>query len=97
MPKGVNVECHESELKTMKKSIHFFCNNESMAKDFDYKSISSVASSFASMKFSEKFKHYKKKPTNVDEKTQRSGFALRDFKLIHEIGTGKYGKVYLAM
>lgn len=35
VPKDVNAECHESELKTMKKSIHFFCNNESMAKDFD--------------------------------------------------------------
>jgi hypothetical protein len=47
------------------------------------------------MKFSEKFKHYKKKPTLRPDSDGR--FTLKDFKLIQEIGSGKYGKVSLAM
>jgi hypothetical protein len=86
----------QPSMKSMKKSMYFCCNDVgNTLKEVSEKSVSGSVTSIASMKFSEKFKHYKKKPTLRPDSDGR--FTLKDFKLIQEIGSGKYGKVSLAM
>lgn len=78
----------------MKKSMYIGCSNEPVLKDLDNVSVNGSVSSSYSLKMSEKFKHYKKKPTKWAED---SAFSMKDFIQLKEIGSGKYGKVYSAM
>ena len=86
----------------MKKSHYFFNTGESVLKDLDTQSNASVTSSIPSIKFSEKYKHHKKRPTMPLYKppnlatAKKEGFSLEDFELLREIGSGKYGKVHVA-
>ena len=60
IPPTIN-EFPESDLKTMKKSHYLFNTGHSDLKEVDIQSNASKASSITSMKFSDKFKHHKKK------------------------------------
>jgi hypothetical protein len=61
----------------------------------DHKVISnSRLSNVSSISFTKRFKHYKRR--HRKEPAERN-ISLEEFKIIEEIGAGKYGKVFLAV
>ena len=89
----------EMECKAMKKSTQIYCSsNYHTEQDVpENKSVTSMSSNpCTSINFSEKFKHYKRNLLKDRASNRERVVNLSQFELMKEIGSGKYGKVYLA-
>lgn len=64
-----------------------------MSVDTDFEKSLLETRTLSSINFSKKFSHYKKQ---ISESVIEKKIELDDFEMVSELGSGKYGKVYMA-